>query len=148
MLTGDVEMVHCVFKVVVVTGRLGLGGNAQPKIDAMLIAVGARLHARFHDALADRRAVAVASDVADEVDHDAVDITTNGGTEDVTTNGRNFEWVEAKTGWVSCCRLWLRSDDRCQFFLDRVGDVGMEDVRMNLGALGLDRKEGGAQVSG
>ena len=31
-----------------------------------------------------------------------------------------------------------------QLFFDRVGDVGMEDVRMDLGALGLDRKEGGA----
>ena len=68
MFAGDVKVVHVVAEMIVVGEYAAPGAYGERKGEAMLLAVGARVHARLHDALADAAGVAEAGEVADGVE--------------------------------------------------------------------------------
>ena len=70
MARRDVEVVDRVAVVVLVHHHARRRRRRQREVQAALQAVAARLHARLHDALGDRRLVGEAGDVADGVSHE------------------------------------------------------------------------------
>ena len=69
MAAGDVEVMHDVAVVILVHHHARRRRRAEPELDAALRPVAARLHARLHHALGDRRVVGEPGDVPDGVVH-------------------------------------------------------------------------------
>jgi len=67
VLTRNVEVVDVVAEVVAVGEDAAAGTDGEREGEAVLIGVGAGVHARFHDALADRARVAVTRKVPDGI---------------------------------------------------------------------------------
>ena len=68
VFAGDVEVLDVVAEVVAIAEDAAAGADGERKVEAVLGGVGARVHARLHDALADGVRVAEAREVADGVE--------------------------------------------------------------------------------
>ena len=68
VLAGNIEVLHVVAEVVAIAEDAAAGADGERKGEAVLVEVGARVHARLHDALADGVRVAEAGEVADGVE--------------------------------------------------------------------------------
>ena len=68
VLAGNVEMMNIIAKVVAVGEDAASRADGERKSQAVLLRVGARMHARFHDAFADRLRIAIAREVPDGIE--------------------------------------------------------------------------------
>ena len=72
VFAGNVEVLDVVAEVVAIGEDAAARADGERKGEAVLVGVGARVHARFHDALADGLRVAEAREVPDGVEVHAV----------------------------------------------------------------------------
>jgi hypothetical protein len=68
VLAGNVEVLHVVAQVVAIAEDAAARADRERKREAVLVGVGARVHARLHDALADGLRVAEARKVPDGIE--------------------------------------------------------------------------------
>ena len=68
MLAGNVEVLHVVAEVVAIAEDAAARADGEREGEAVLVGVGARVHARLHDALADGLRVAEAREMPDGIE--------------------------------------------------------------------------------